>query len=89
MRQPPRIPSGNTNEARFAIWVTECILAMQRGNIPGLLTLQRNRPRRPTGSGYEWQLAYWFYDTIIRYRPRETRGVLVSKTTRGVIHRAA
>lgn len=89
MRPQPRIPSGNSSEAQFARWVTHSILAMQRGNVAGLLTLQRNRPRRPVGNGYEAQLAQWFYDTIIKYRPREARGVRVWRTTRGVIHTAA
>lgn len=89
MTHPPRIPTGNSNEARFARWVTDSILAMMRGNIPGVLRLQRNAPRRPIGFGYEAQLAQYFYDTIMRFRPRETRGVRVWKTTRGTIHIAA
>lgn len=83
------MPSGNSNEARFAIWVTKAIIAIRQGNVPGLLTLQHNRPRRPVGNGYEAQLSQYFYDTILRYRPRETKGVRVWKTTRGAIHIAA
>lgn len=86
---PRRIPTGNSNEARFARWVTEFILALERGNVPGMLTLQQNAPRRPVGSGYEAQLAQYFWDCCKRYRPREARGVRVYRTTRGVIHTAA
>lgn len=88
MQPPPRIPAGSANEMRFARWVTDCIVAIQRGNVPGYLTLLRNHPRRPIGTGYEAQLAQYFYDSIISYQPNDARHVRVTKTTRGIIHSA-
>jgi hypothetical protein len=88
MSAHPPLPTGASNEAVFWRWVVNCIVAIQRGNVPGLLSLVNSRPRRPTGAGYEAQLAQWCYDQILRLNPKETRGVYVSKTTRGIIHRA-
>jgi hypothetical protein len=88
MRPHPNRPAGFSREAIFMQWVFDSITALQRGNLPGFLTLRRTRPRRPVGTSAEAILMQWFYDTLISLQPQETRGVLISRTTRGVIHRA-
>jgi hypothetical protein len=85
----PKKPSGDSREARFCQWVWECARALQRGNLPGFVTLKRNRPARPTGDTREALWMQRLYDYIISLQPQESRGVLVSKTTRGASHRAA
>lgn len=90
MIPPPRIPAGPSAETNHARWVTDCIVAIQRGNIPGFLTLRRNRPRRPMGNSYQAQLSQYFHDTILSYQPAASnlKNVLEYKTTRGIMQRA-
>jgi hypothetical protein len=83
------MPTGTNAEAQFVQWVHKCVDALQRGNVAGFISLAQVKPVRPTGSGYEAQLVQYFYDWIIRHQPKETRGVLIQRTSGGVSHRAA
>lgn len=47
------------------------------------------RPRRPTGNTNEAMFARWVYDSIVELQAKDAPGVLTSRTTRGVIRRAA